>query len=272
MSALNKDRVTCSCLTRWWSPKNQSLSTYYSFHTLLVSFASNFCISLLICVTTAALSFSLLSLPCSPLHSAAKNLINLICTHPFSRISSVKQEEQEIDFTINRSRRHKESLCVTTLVPFFLISEEVQKTFGFDSGKLRSHNFPEIWLVSHAFLNLFSIRVCRCLNVLDIPVLGCGFQSYSGHPRISLFLLFSVSSHLMRGSKYSMSGWALILGWPVIRVMASGQGLLKPRLITSLQTLTQFREEGQRARGSARVCGRDNYPHGEKHVFTSSLH
>lgn len=59
----------------------------------------------------------------------------------------------------------------------------------------------------------------------------------------------------MRGSKYCMSGWALILGWPVIMVIASGQGLLKPSFITSLQTLAQVREEGQRGRGSAaRVC------------------
>lgn len=73
------------------------------------------------------------------------------------------------------------------------------------------------------------------MNMMD--VLGPeGFQSYSGHPRISLFLLFSASSHSMRGLKYSMSGWALILGWPVIMVIASGQGLLNPSCITSLQT------------------------------------
>lgn len=40
----------------------------------------------------------------------------------------------------------------------------------------------------------------------------------------------------MRGWKYCMRGWALILGWPVIMVIASGHGLLKPSFITSLQT------------------------------------
>ena len=73
------------------------------------------------------------------------------------------------------------------------------------------------------------------MNVLD--VLG-GFQAYSGHPRTSLFLLFSTSSQSIRGLKYFMSGWALILGPPVIMAIASGQGLLKPSFITSLQTTT----------------------------------
>lgn len=75
--------------------------------------------------------------------------------------------------------------------------------------------------------------------MLDILVEG--FQLYSGHPRISLFLLFSFSSQSMRGLKYCMSGSALILGWPVIMAIASGQGLLKPSFITSLQTTTERR-------------------------------
>lgn len=110
------------------------------------------------------------------------------------------------------------------------------------------------------------------MNVSDIPVLG-GCQLYSGHPRISLFLLFSFSSQSMSGLKYSMSGWAVILGWPVTMAIASGQGLLKPSFITSLQMITQVREEGQMRQGSAsRVCFRDNYTCGKKHVFTSCLH
>lgn len=40
-----------------------------------------------------------------------------------------------------------------------------------------------------------------------------------------------------------MSGWALILGWPVIMVIASGHGLLKPSFIASLQKTTQVKEE-----------------------------
>lgn len=62
-----------------------------------------------------------------------------------------------------------------------------------------------------------------------------GVQSYSGHPRTSLFFLFSASSHSMSGWKYSIRGWTDIFGWPVIRVMASGQGLLEPNFITSLR-------------------------------------
>lgn len=84
------------------------------------------------------------------------------------------------------------------------------------------------------------LSTCFCVNVLDLLE---GFQSYSGHPRISLFLLFSSSSHLMRGWKYCMSGWALILVSPVIMAMASGQGLLKPSFIMSLWTTPQVREE-----------------------------
>ena len=40
-----------------------------------------------------------------------------------------------------------------------------------------------------------------------------------------------------------MSGSAVILGLPVIMVIASGHGLLKPSFIASLQTTTQVREE-----------------------------
>lgn len=114
-----------------------------------------------------------------------------------------------------------------------------------------------------------SMQIRECLG---IPVLeGC--QSYSGHPRTSLLLLFSFSSQSMSGLKYSMSGWAVILSWPVTIAIASGQGLLKPSFITSLQTLTQVREEGQRRQGSAeRVCFGDNYTCGTKRVFTSCPH
>lgn len=48
----------------------------------------------------------------SLLLSLARNLINLICTHPFSRISSVKQDEQEIDSTASRSRRKTKLMCL----------------------------------------------------------------------------------------------------------------------------------------------------------------
>lgn len=68
-----------------------------------------------------------------------------------------------------------------------------------------------------------------------------GVQSYSGHPRTSPFFLFSSSSQSMSGWKYSIRGWTDILGWPVIKVMASGQGLLKPIFITSLRKETKMK-------------------------------
>ncbi len=152
------------------------------------------------------------------------------------------------------------------IAPFFW--DGVQKHLAWRLENLFNTNFQQYGMPScMCFYLCFCESVCGCMNVFDILE---GFQSYSGHPRISLFLLFSSSSHWMRGSKYCMSGWALIMGWPVIMVIASGQGLLKPSFITSLQTLAQVREGVQRRRGSvARVCSKDNYTHGVKHVFTS---
>lgn len=136
-----------------------------------------------------------------------------------------------------------------------------QETFGLETGKLNA--FPTIWpAYMHMFLFMFLWKYQSMWMCIDIPELK-GFQSYSGHPRTSLFLLFSVSSQSMRGLKYCMSGWAVILGWPVIMAIASGQGLLKPSFITSLQTLTHVRVDGQLRWGSvATACSRDNYTDG----------
>lgn len=45
--------------------------------------------------------------PTISLYSVGKNLISLICRHPFSRDSSVNQDEQEIDFTVSPQQRRK---------------------------------------------------------------------------------------------------------------------------------------------------------------------
>lgn len=104
----------------------------------------------------------------------------------------------------------------------------------------RDHN---IWLWNRKSFPMQVSRGLICsrwlsfsisMKVLDSPSLE-GFQSYSGHPRISLLFLFSVSSQSIRGLKYSISGLALIFGWPVIMAIASGQGLLAPSFITSLE-------------------------------------
>lgn len=72
----------------------------------------------------------------------------------------------------------------------FSFWEGVQKPFGLKTG-------------NHYLTQLigFATRMCFCgsvyvyvdaMNERDILE---GFQAYSGHPRISLFLLFSASSH-----------------------------------------------------------------------------
>lgn len=129
----NQKGVTYSLLTQC-SLKKQSLSftSFYILFNQLFLLASKFCISLFIWATTAVFSFSLY-LFLALFHPVAKNLINLICTHTFSRISSVKQGEREIDFIISLSRgeNHNECLCVKT---FFL--GRSSKTYGLETATL----------------------------------------------------------------------------------------------------------------------------------------
>ena len=143
--------------------------------------------------------------------------------HPFSRISSVKQEEWG-DWFHSKLQQWRKTRWIPLCADFV----------PFPSGKEFNNIWLWQWKIYFVQINAQNksgyIRVC-----MDVLYVLEGFQSYWGHPRISLFLLFSASSHSMRGWKYCMSGWALILDWPVIMAMASGQGLLNPSFIKSLQ-------------------------------------
>lgn len=172
-----------------------------------------------------------------------------ICgTRPFGTIPSVKREQWQIDFTVScrRELRRTSSSAVTYRVFFYFFVGELKNGKVWKNWLCIKENTPLFSSPCFSIYETFFIapRQGSLLPLLSSPpplspppLSGC--QSYSGHPRVSLFLLFSSFSQSMSGWKYSISGKALILGWPVIMVMASGHGLLKPSFITLLQTLAQ---------------------------------
>lgn len=190
-------------------------------------------------------------------HSFAKTPINLICIHPFSGISSVKQEEQQIDFTIRRSGGEKQNECLCEKLMH--IFSPGRRTFGLEIGKFIEHKSPVNRLV-YMFLCECAGLTWRFPVVLRPPANIVVFVVLLLEPLNERLEIL----HEWLGAHFGLTG-------------NHGHGLRPGFTEAQLHHVpvdnTTGQRGGQRRWGSvARVSCRDNYTYAMKHVFTHPLH